>query len=352
MISLRKHIENYQRQTSGEQTVLEPVLSEFRDLLHAIGECADRAVPNLGVELTREMTGIQTILAQPVTLGRLTEINGEVRNELSKWADQASFRHQDIQRELREVISVLTAAAQSVSERDEKYTKEIGNLTGQLGSIAKANDLVQVRRRVVESTLALEACVGRMAEDSKASVYNLTAQVREYQVRLEEAERESLTDPLTNLANRRAFEKHLASRVAAGTPFCLIMIDLNDFKAVNDQHGHLAGDDLLKQFAGELGSQFSPSELVARFGGDEFVGVLSGGVSNAGAKVERIRRWTLGEYKIRIGDQCVKTLLRASVGVAVWDGTESGQALLARADQELYRDKQSGGRARVPVLES
>jgi len=317
-------------------------------MLLAIGDCAGRAVPNLGGELNRKMTGIQKTLLQPVTTALLTKSNQQARTELSKWADVAESHHQDIQRELREIVSTIAAAAESVSERDEKYAREIGDLTSRLGSIAEQSDLVAMRRSIVESTRALKSCVTRMAEDSKASVNVLTAQVREYRTRLEEAERVSLTDPLTSLANRRAFEKHLEARVSARKPFCLIMIDLDDFKGVNDRFGHLAGDDLLKQFASELKSQFTPAETVGRMGGDEFIVVMAGSIDDAQARVEGVRKWALGEYKISTGDQSVKTVLKASVGAAAWDGRELGLTLLARVDQEVYRAKQ---RSRIPGSE-
>jgi diguanylate cyclase (GGDEF)-like protein len=371
MISLRKHIDNYRETSQGtrqgthqvtdqvtdqedpgqpakaESGMPEPLVSEFRAMLLAIGDCAGRAVPDLGVELNRKMTGIQKTLVQPVTTDLLTKTNQQARTELSKWADLALSHHQGIQRELREIVAAIAAAAESVSERDEKYAREIGDLTIRLGTIAEENDLAVVRRSIVESTRALKSCVTRMAEDSKASVLVLTAQVKEYRARLEEAERVSLTDPLTNLANRRAFEKHLETRVSARKPFCLIMIDLDDFKSVNDSFGHLAGDDLLKQFASELKSQFTPAEMVGRMGGDEFIVVIAGGIDDALVRVESVRKWTLGEYKISAGDQSVKTVVKASIGVAVWDFRESGLALLARVDQDVYRAKQAGERAGV-----
>jgi diguanylate cyclase (GGDEF)-like protein len=379
MISLRKHIENYQnprqcaqpasdqdnhqatqqatpQQDPGapatpETGMPEPLLSEFRAMLVAIGDSAGRAVPNLGVELNRKMAGIQKTLVQPVTTDLLTKTNQQARTELSKWADLALSHHQDNQRELREIVSAIAAAAESVSARDEKYAREIGGLTTSLGAIAEESDLASMRRSIVESTRSLKSCVTRMAEDSKASVQVLTTQVGEYRARLEEAERVSLTDPLTCLANRRAFEKHLEARISACKPFCLIMIDLDEFKGVNDRFGHLAGDDLLKQFASELKSQFTPAEMVGRMGGDEFIVVMAGGIDDTRVRVEGVRKWTLGEYKISTGDRSVKTVLKASIGVAAWDGRETGIAFLARVDQEVYRAKQSGARARVPGSE-
>ncbi|HEY3827224.1 MAG TPA: GGDEF domain-containing protein [Bryobacteraceae bacterium] len=349
MISLRKHIENYRGQPFQSETApSEPFLSEFRALLLAVGESGSRAVPNLGMELDRKMAaigeGLGGGLAEPAATDLLTKTNERAKAELAQWSDLAASRHNDIQRELREIVSAVAAAAESVSMRDEKYGREIGDLTSRLGVIARQNDLVVMRQSIVESTRALQCCVERMAEDSKASVQILTNQVAEYQMRLEVAERNSLTDPLTGLANRRAFEKQLDARITAGRPFCLMMIDLDRFKEINDRLGHLAGDDLLRQFASELKSQFTPAEMVARLGGDEFVAVMPAGPGDAGDKVDLVRKWVLGEYKINSGDRVVKTMIGASIGIAVWDSRESGLALLARADQEVYKAKRAHAR--------
>ena len=342
MISLRKHLDNYTRgqKDPGGQGIQEPVLSEFRAMLLAIGQCVDRAVPSLGVELNQKMTGLEKNLVPPATAGDLAQTNQQAQRELSGWADRASSHYQDIKRELCEIISVVSKAGQSTTERDQKYARELGEVTGRLGCIAEENDLAQVRRSIVETMQSLKSCVTRMAEESKASVDQLTAQVQEYRTRLEDSERVSHTDPLTAVANRRAFEKHLDAQIAARQPIFVIMIDLNDFKSVNDRYGHIAGDDLLKQFAARLKSQFHETEMVSRLGGDEFVVVTTGRLSDASAKVERVRKRALGEYKISQGDRNIQTVLRASIGVAAWDGSEPASALLARVDKEVYRDKQ------------
>jgi diguanylate cyclase (GGDEF)-like protein len=127
--------------------------------------------------------------------------------------------------------------------------------------------------------------------------------------------------------------------VAQGKPFCLIMIDLNDFKDVNDRFGHLAGDHLLKQLAVELRAQFTPPDMVGRWGGDEFVAIAAGLLKDGEERAERIRKWALGEYKVSGGESLVKIGVGASIGVVQWDGAETGLDLLARADQRVYANK-------------
>jgi diguanylate cyclase (GGDEF)-like protein len=336
LISLRKHIDEYRDAESPAMS--EAAVVEFREMLLAIGRCVDRAVPGVGQDVNEKMTSLNRELVQPVTTDALTKTNEQARNELSQWADRAFTHHQDVLKELREIISVVSTAAESVGARDRRYTDEIVALTGRLGSIAEGTDLTHMRRSITESTRALKACVVRMAEENKGLVNQLSAEVNEYRTRLAEAEQVSNTDPLTQLANRRAFEKHLAWRMAAQQRFLLIMMDLDNFKAVNDCYGHQAGDDLLKQFAGELRAQFQALDLVARLGGDEFL-VVTAGVSSEAAGVERVQKWALGEYKISHGDESVKVMLSASLGAVEWNGTETASELMSRADRKVYEAK-------------
>src|SRR5665213_3125242 len=270
MISLRKHIDGY-RDPIGM-----PALNAFRSSLTAMAQCGLRAIPPLGTDLSRKLIEIDGGLDYPTTPDALSSASRRMAEELSLWADLALHQHDENTREMQEIVGTLERAADSVTQRDEKYSHQIGELTGRLKSIAGMNDLPVIRRSIMESATALRACVEQMARDSTTSVEQLSKEVEEYRVRLRESERLSAIDPLTGLGNRRAFEVQLQARIESRSTFSLLMLDLNGFKAINDEHGHLAGDDLLKQFAVELSAQFTAADLVGRWGGDEFVVLVSG----------------------------------------------------------------------------
>jgi diguanylate cyclase (GGDEF)-like protein len=148
----------------------------------------------------------------------------------------------------------------------------------------------------------------------------------------EEVEALSLTDPLTGLPNRRKLQvvlEHSLALARRGEPITLVMIDIDDFKTVNDDQGHLIGDEVLRKVAKVLEAEVRASDLAVRWGGDEFLLVLPGGSAD-GAKIllRRIRE-SLGATKI-------------SAGIAVYgSGGETSDALLASADREMLRDKRS-----------
>ncbi len=339
MISLLRHIEDYKTKRPQKETAATPA-SPFRTMIVAIGDTIPRAVPGVGSGLERQLTEIHQELDSGEKPETLRRVSTQVRESLQHWADDAERQHVENERELREIISVVSRAAESIGQRDEKYGKAISGLSGKMRAIAEFKDLSVVRRSILESATALNACVEKMTEESRSSLNLLATEVAEYRSRLEESEKAASVDALTQLANRRGFERQMDVRMKLGKPFSLVLLDLNRFKVVNDQHGHLAGDDLLRQFAAELKSQFTPGDLVGRWGGDEFVAIVSGDIREAEGRAEGVRKWSFGEYKLSTGSKTVKAEVTASIGVAQWDGKESAAELLERADKAVYRGKE------------
>jgi diguanylate cyclase (GGDEF)-like protein len=120
------------------------------------------------------------------------------------------------------------------------------------------------------------------------------------------------------------------------------MIDIDGFKKVNDAHGHLAGDELLKQFATELRSAFRSTDVIARWGGDEFLVLMDCAEEEAGDRVERLRKWVCGDYTLQGRSGTIKLRLDASIGLAGHRSKEPLQTLVARADAAMYAGKAAG----------
>lgn len=161
----------------------------------------------------------------------------------------------------------------------------------------------------------------------------------------EELVRQAQQDPLTSLANRALFEDRLAMGLQSGrrsSDLILVMIDLDDFKAVNDTFGHLAGDSLVKQFARRLTNLVRQGDTVARFGGDEFAIIQPGPVNrdDAAEVARRIQESLRTPFAI-YGNE---VNLTASVGIAIAPQHGTGQNDLIRsADLALYRAKANKG---------
>jgi diguanylate cyclase (GGDEF)-like protein len=170
-----------------------------------------------------------------------------------------------------------------------------------------------------------------------------------YDVTSAEQQRELLEqrahcDPLTGIANRLGFEIMLGRRIALAEPFALLFIDLDGFKAVNDQLGHAAGDAILNEAAARLKGALRGSDDIARFAGDEFVG-MAGAVTRPviGAVIRNVQAALTFELMRPNGRAAVS----ASVGAALYpDDGKDPVTLLRIADQAMYVAKQASRRGR------
>lgn len=172
-------------------------------------------------------------------------------------------------------------------------------------------------------------------QERKAELVGLIAHEAAISLRRRETlvqlERAALVDPLTGVANRRAFDAELPlalRRAGEGKyPLCLVALDLNDFKAVNDDLGHEAGDDVLVRAATSWAGVLRAGDLLARLGGDEFAVLLPHcDEPEMRLIVERLKRAT-------------PHLPGSSMGGAIWDGAETASSLVRRADRAQYTDK-------------
>jgi len=156
-------------------------------------------------------------------------------------------------------------------------------------------------------------------------------------------------DPLTELPNRRVVEEDLVrllARAERGLPSALLLVDLDNFKEVNDRCGHAAGDDALRAAARLFLDAVRPGDLVGRIGGDEFVVLLEGaGAEEARAVAERIRDRAAA---LPLPEEYDGPPIGASVGVALAAGHRAPSEVLATADAALY-DAKAAGKGRVEV---
>lgn len=161
----------------------------------------------------------------------------------------------------------------------------------------------------------------------------------------------ALHDPLTDLPNRRALEAALdqtAQKARGGTSAAILIIDLDDFKSVNDSHGHFAGDQVLTELTGVLRAALRPGDFLARLGGDEFAVILDGtSLEEARHVAERVRK-AVGETRFLVNRKAFE--LSVSVGLAPIAGDAEARSVMIHADSGLYVAKEEG-KNRVAMID-
>jgi diguanylate cyclase (GGDEF)-like protein len=209
-------------------------------------------------------------------------------------------------------------------------------LAERFATMAEASGLAlgQIDQRVLDLALAAVAeAERRLAVQRERIVY---------------LESLSVTDELTQVRNRRGFQSELTRALAEAERTrkggIVLLIDLDGFKAVNDIHGHAAGDFVLQTVAGWLDGQVRPGDTVARLGGDEFAVLMpQAGADNGSARAAELDR-QLNRLTARWGRRQLE--IRGSVGIAPYAPGDGAEDVLARADRTMYDKKRSrGGRA-------
>ena len=177
----------------------------------------------------------------------------------------------------------------------------------------------------------------------------LAEQLRLHLVAVEE---EAATDPLTGVLNRRALQRLLDREIsradATGVGISVLALDLDHFKAINDTHGHAAGDEALRAFAARVRVQLRQSDHLARMGGEEFVVVLPGATEPKAMEIAERLRAAVAEAPLVASPHIVATV---SIGVARRQTGEPAAGLLERADAATYVAKRDG-RDRVALAEA
>ena len=250
--------------------------------------------------------------------------------------------------ELRNIIDLLTRAMVSVDSENDRYHHRILEQGEKMEQLTRLDDIRKIKSALEKEVATLRETVRNKQVNEQARIENLSSQVKTLRNELEQVKEDSLRDGLTGTYNRRAFDDHIQSLVERNLlhrhDFAVLMLDIDDFKAVNDTYGHPVGDRVLLAMANTFGQMVRSDDFLARYGGEEFVILLPGASRrNAVKKAKQIcktihkTRYTLDE-----DDSQPPLALSVSVGVTAFEKGDTAPSVLERADQALYRAKQSG----------
>ncbi len=254
-----------------------------------------------------------------------------------------------VQDELKSMIWQFAARLRGVVVDDDGRDSNVGAELSELAEVAQRGSLQELRAKVASTVAVVSQVISARQEKYQQHLKALGEQLNDMREDLLEARRQMEHDPLTGLYNRGAFDSALEHYVNlsffSGQPLTLMLIDVDHFKAINDNFGHRAGDAVLREISnGVLRCFPRRNDFVARYGGEEIaVLLLDTNIANA----ERLADRTIEMIRqVNCNHDGQNIQVTCSAGFAVLRRLEGSESLLERADQALYRAK-NGGRDRA-----
>jgi diguanylate cyclase len=267
------------------------------------------------------------------------------------WFGRSSSRKQQTTEIVRTTSTSTSNSTESQPRVNVRYVESfiqaLVELTSQVDSQVgehslRINEITTSLETPHESDSALVLVAGRMLiaanQSLQADLENAKSEIQRQREEMSSCIRESRTDALTDLLNRRAFDHEMnrlfAQRRRDGSSFSLILIDIDHFKRFNDSYGHMVGDQVLKYFARSLTESIRECDFVARFGGEEFAAILPNtSLHEAFCAAERVRK-SIESTQYKVGKLDVQ--ITASIGVKEVGDGDSDAKLIEGADAALY----------------
>lgn len=240
------------------------------------------------------------------------------------------------------LIDDIMGKLESSARDTATYKDALSAATGELGGERTPADLRKLVDGLIAATRAMEIRAKSLEGELQAS----SQQVHELRTKLDDVRKESMTDPLTGISNRKAFDEALAAATAAvrdGEPVTLLLCDIDHFKLFNDTWGHQTGDQVLRLVAACLRENTKGRDTAARYGGEEFTVLLRGTGLNAATKLaNQIRCMVETKKLVKKSTGDVLGAITISIGVAQFGVGEAGETVIRRADACLYGAKHHG----------
>jgi diguanylate cyclase (GGDEF)-like protein len=256
--------------------------------------------------------------------------------------------HRSREEEFTEIISILREAAKvAVGDGTEFHAQMVAS-SERFNRLGQLDDVRELKHRLAAEVHVLRKTVDEKQQRDQRTYIQLNQRVESLQARLSEVEEEAALDPLTRVANRRGFQRTLARMMsqaqAQRIPMSLAMLDVDNFKVINDTHGHPIGDRVLLCTAQWLTKGLRQTDFVARYGGEEFAVLL--GAATAAQVEDRMRDVVAGiagsSYEYELLGKKERVRFTVSCGLTDLQDGDTEESLIQRADEALYDAKRKG----------
>jgi diguanylate cyclase len=297
---------------------------------------------------------VQEIISQPLNPRVIYDVERSFKELIYK---QGALKQglNDAKTTLKQMVTSFIGRLGEMSSSTSEYHKKIESYSEQFSKTEDINQLNRILENLMSDTKGMQVDMQRSRDEMEETRNQVEAsenKIKELEAELDKTTSLVQEDFLTGTLNRRgmedAFEREFARSKRTRTPLCVAMLDIDHFKRLNDTYGHDAGDDALIHLVRVVKETLRPTDVIARFGGEEFVIILpETGVEEGMKTMMRLQRELTKEFFLHKNE---KVLITFSAGIALHQSDESADAIISRADQALYKAK-TAGRNRVFAAE-
>ena len=254
----------------------------------------------------------------------------------------------DREKEIWDIIDLQRTAIAALDSENRDYNRKVYEQSEKIEAITMLDDIKSIKNKLKREVELIQETVRRKQEQDKQQMDDLAKQINILNLELKKAKTKGMMDDLTKAYNRGAFDSYLRKIVDQNTikrsPFSLLMLDIDDFKKINDDYGHPIGDRVLVALVKKCNELVREQDFLARYGGEEFAIVLPGAsLRNAAKKAQRIRKAIAGTRYTPDKEQKGEAIsITVSIGVSSFAKNDSVFTVIDRADRSLYQAKRTG----------
>ena len=277
---------------------------------------------------------------------RALENNFRTRqNQIQDFSKRQRSYIEEKEAEFRQIIDTLVSGLAKAGAESDEFCKTMESCGQALEKVAKLDDIRKLREALNQQIGVMSQEIRQKRDRDAKALEQLRKKVSNLHLELKTAVKEGRACPLTHVGNRRAFDESLQNRYEhcclVWKPFALILMDIDNFKKINDTFGHTAGDRVLTNVARALSKQIRSDDMVTRYGGEEFA-VILGSATLRGAKKCARKLVKMIDKLAFLSEDGVEIPVTISAGIAMLKQEDTPESLIRRADEALYAAKANG----------
>ncbi len=316
-------------------------LEYLRDFSLDIKEIESEAYKNDIDELT-------AVFESDKKLRKIKTVFNRHQKRIRRYIERQRAYIQDREKEFKDIIDLLAKALATMDSENQVYNQRIYAQSEKIEQITRLDDIKRIKQELTDQIEQMRETVRKKQYHDNGELELLSKKVSVLDTELKKARAESMLDGLTGIGNRRVFDTKIRELIdtaaKSGGELSVLMLDIDNFKKINDNYGHQTGDRVLVALARKCAGFIRNDDIIARYGGEEFVILLpNASLKNAVIKADKLCKTIAGtRYALDDVDAGTTLSITISIGVSTFNNGDSPMTVIVRADRALYQAKKQG----------